>query len=195
MFKNHTKFFKVLILISSFAAVLCVAFLSIANAADPSVTESAVEAATSSVTATITETAEATESGIDAEAIGEQVNSILNWLKSVNMDDVRGWLIALCAKLGIDTATLFAFLIYYVKSKAKEAKDSKFYQDLIAKLDAEHQQKVEEITGEFNEKLDVLANTLTDYIKKQNSEKRQEAQKNVDIMKDALSEVKVNLDE
>ncbi|MCR5112721.1 MAG: hypothetical protein K6A63_02160 [Acholeplasmatales bacterium] len=131
----------------------------------------------------------------EAEATGESINTFLNWLKNLDMSQVRVWLGALIAKLVTDSGLILAMLIYFVKSKIKEAKTSTYYNELMSKMDEEYQKKIETILTDIEAKLDENSKTITTQIKKQNSEKRELAKANVDAMKDALSEVKVNLDE
>lgn len=124
----------------------------------------------------------------------EEESAFVKWIKSLDTDTVKGWIITLMAKLGIDTAVLFAMLIYFVKSKVKDAKTSKFYNDLIAKMDADHQKELEKVTNEFVEKLEALQDQVTNEIRKANSDERKQAKDNVDKMKAALNEITVELD-
>lgn len=124
----------------------------------------------------------------------EEESAFVKWIKSLDTDTVKGWIITLMAKLGIDTAVLFAMLIYFVKSKVKDAKTSKFYNDLISKMDAEHQKELEKVTNEFVTRLEELQAQVTNEIKKANSDERKQAKDNVDKMKAALNEITVELD-
>ena len=124
----------------------------------------------------------------------EEDSAFVKWIKSLDTDTVKGWIITLMAKLGIDTAVLFAMLIYFVKSKVKDAKTSKFYNDLISKMDAEHQKELEKVTNEFVTRLEELQAQVTNEIKKANSDERKQAKDNVDKMKAALNEITVELD-
>jgi len=124
----------------------------------------------------------------------EEKSAFEVWLESLDVETVKGWIIALMAKLGIDTAVIFAMLIYFVKSKVRDAKTTKFYEDLMAKMDAEHQKKLEDATDQFVKKLDELQAQVTNEIKKANSEERKAAKENVEKMKEALSEINVELE-
>ncbi len=129
----------------------------------------------------------------DTETAKED-SAFVKWIKSLNTDTVKGWIITLMAKLGIDTAVLFAMLIYFVKSKVKDAKTSKFYNDLISKMDAEHQKELEKVTNEFVTRLEELQAQVTNEIKKANSEERQQVKDDVAKMKAAMDEITISLD-
>lgn len=185
------KFIKLLIagtmMISAF---FFGAFVFTTHAAEPTVEETTSEV--------IETEAPAEEDIIDSkevEKIVDTANSFMAWVKQLDMQEVKTWIIAFMAKLGIDTALILSMLIYIVRSKLKEAKDSKFYKDLMAKMDAEHQKQIEDLIKSFDEKLQKLNSNVIDSIKKQNSEKRELAKNNVDEMRAALGEIKVNLDE
>ncbi len=124
----------------------------------------------------------------------EEDSAFVKWIKSLDTDTVKGWIITLMAKLGIDTAVLFAMLIYFVKSKVKDAKTSKFYNDLISKMDAEHQKELEKVTNEFVTRLEELQTQVTNEIKKANSEERQQVKDDVAKMKAAMDEITISLD-
>ena len=124
----------------------------------------------------------------------EEDSAFVKWIKSLDTDTVKGWIITLMAKLGIDTAVLFAMLIYFVKSKVKDAKTSKFYNDLISKMDAEHQKELEKVTNEFVTRLEELQAQVTNEIKKANSEERQQVKDDVAKMKAAMDEITISLD-
>ncbi len=151
--------------------------------------------ATETTTAEEAETTETTADTSDAEAVGEQINSLFNWFKKIDMDQVRVWFIAFIGKLVTDTGLILSMLIYFVKSKIKEGKESKYYNELISKLDAEHQKKLEEYLQLVDSKLEENNKAIAAQIKKQNSDERETAKANVDAMKSALEQVKVDLDE
>lgn len=120
---------------------------------------------------------------------------LYTWLKSVDFEAVKGWVIAFMAKCGLDTSILLACLILFVKGKLKDTKENEKYQKFKEQLDAEHQKEIENLEKQFNDKLDRVYDVVIDTIKKQNSEKREIAKNNVDEMRAALGEIKVNLDE
>lgn len=128
------------------------------------------------------------------ESVVEATGSFVAWLKTLDAENIKAWIIGIIAKLGIDTAFIFSMLIYFVKMKVKEAKQSQFYNDLIAKMDADSQKKIEDITNGFVTKLEELESQVTNEIKKANSEERKLAKENVEKMKEALSEITIGLD-
>ena len=138
--------------------------------------------------------AEAEETANTGDVV-EATNTLFNWFKTINMDDIRAWFTGLLIKFGVDTTLIISALIYIVRSKVKEAKQTAFYKELIAKLDAENAAKIEEIMNNFDSKLEALNNNFIATIKKQNAEKREEAKANVDQAKAALDEIKIKLDE
>lgn len=125
----------------------------------------------------------------------EKESEFYHWFKNVNFETVKVFVGAFMAKCGIDTLTLIALLIVFVKGKVKKAADDEKYKKFKEELDAQHQKEIEDLEKGFNEKLDKVYNVVIDTIKKQNSEKREIAKNNVDEMRAALGEIKVNLDE
>ncbi len=144
------------------------------------------------------ETTESTSNEVADTTNDEEIKEdgqFVKWLKSLNMDDFRAWIIALFSYLGINFGLVVSMLIYFVRNKIREAKENKYYTDLISQLDAKHQKEIEDLMASFDEKLGELNTNVIDVIKKQNSEKREIAKNNVDEMRAALGEIKVNLDE
>ena len=125
----------------------------------------------------------------------EATNTLIEWIKNLSMDDIKAWLIAICSKLGIDTMLIVSTVIYVLRTKAKEARDSKFYKDLMAKMDEEYRKHVEDLMNQMDQKLESVNENVVGTIKKQNAEKREEAKATVDQAKAALSEIKISLDE
>lgn len=121
-------------------------------------------------------------------------NAVLDWIKSLDVESVKGWIIALAAKAGIDTMLVISMLIVFIRTKVREARTDAYYQELIAKMNEEQQRKFEAMLNDIESKLDDNNRVITDTIKKQNSEKRELAKENVDTMRNALGEIKANLD-
>lgn len=132
---------------------------------------------------------------VESETTTEATNTLIEWIKNLSMDDIRAWLIAICSKLGIDTMLIVSTVIYVVRTKAKEARDSKFYKDLMAKMDEEYRKHIEDLMNQMDQKLESVNENVVGTIKKQNAEKREEAKATVDQAKAALSEIKISLDE
>ena len=139
--------------------------------------------------------AESEEIANEAVENVEVTNTLFNWLQSLNMDDIRSWVAAIFVKLGIDTTLIISCVIYIVRAKIKEAKQTAFYNELLSKLDEKNAKKVEEIAQSFDAKLEKLNNDFSNILKKQNAEKREEAKATVDQARAALSDIKITLDE
>ena len=157
--------------------------------------EAPAEPTTSEVVETETPAEDDVIDSKEVDKIVDTTNSFMAWVKQLDMKEVKTWIIALMGKLGIDTALVLYMLIYVVRSKLKEAKETQFYKDLMAKMSAEHQKEIEDLIKSFDEKLEKVNANVIESIKKQNSEKRELAKNNVDEMRAALGEIKVNLDE
>ena len=125
----------------------------------------------------------------------ENTNAIIEYFKTWTIGDIKGWIAAICAKLGIDTLTMLALFVYFIRAKVKEAHESEEHNKAMEKLSADHQKEIQDLEKAHEEQLEKVYNVLIDTIKKQNSEKREIAKNNVDEMRAALGEIKVNLDE
>lgn len=133
-----------------------------------------------------------TATAID-EAIGA-ANSLYEYIKTLDMETVKGWITAIGAFLGIDVLTLIGIAIAWLRLKLKSIRESEAYKNALAKQSAEFQAKEEELAKEYDEKLENFQKTVLTEIKKQNNEKKQLAQNNVDLANAALSEITVELD-
>lgn len=123
------------------------------------------------------------------------VEKLVDWLKSVNMADFKAWIIGLCSYLGLSLGTFLFIGIKLIMAKTQSVKQEKFYQELTAKMDEEHKKQMSELVDSFNKKLAESDQAMKDYIKSQNSEKRQQIKSDVDRVKQALGEIDVTLDE
>ena len=123
------------------------------------------------------------------------VEKLVDWLKSVNMADFKAWIIGLCSYLGVSLGTFLFIGIKLIMAKTQSVKQEKFYQELTAKMDEEHKKQMSELVDSFNKKLAESDQAMKDYIKSQNSEKRQQIKSDVDRVKQALGEIDVTLDE
>lgn len=141
------------------------------------------------------EVATATE---EAEQVAEQtktaIQTAIDWLKSFSADDIKGWFIAFCVKFGVDTSILLTLAIALIRTKVNKVSQEKLYQDLIAKLDAQHQEKVEQLIKEFDSKLEEVNNNVTASIKELDEEKRKEAESDIAVLKDKLAQLKTDVE-
>ena len=121
----------------------------------------------------------------------QEASNVVDWLKTWSIDDIKAWIVVLASKLGIDVTLLFTLAIALIRTKVREARTTEFYKELIAKLDAEHQKKVEDMILEFDEKLAKVEATVTDSIKMLDEKKRKEADDEIAVLKNKLEEIKI----
>lgn len=130
----------------------------------------------------------------EQEEIKQEVKNALDWFKSLDAEAVKGWLIGLVAYLGANILVLLFFIVKLILSKTKEYKQTELWNQVVAKMDAEHQEKVENLIKEFNTKMETLQNELKEEINKLDDEKKQVAANNIAILKDNLNDIKVDLE-
>lgn len=136
---------------------------------------------------------EETETNV-VEEIQEETNSVFEYFKSWTASDIKAWIGVLATKLGIDTLTILGLVFYFIRAKVREAKQTEFYNELITKLDAEHQKKVEELIAEFDSKLAEVQNAVIDTLNAQDEAKRQEAEQNLDTLKAQIENIKADIE-
>lgn len=159
-----------------------------------------VENTTPATTETTTNEEETTTTTIDTtpSEVVEQTNTALktavDFIKNFSSDDARAWFIALCTKLGIDTALLFGLAFGLLRTRLKEHRQSEFYKELMAKMDAQHQEKVEQLVQEFDNKLIEVQNVVTDSIKQLDEKKRKEAEDDIAVLKNNLETLKAEIE-
>lgn len=176
---------KTLIALSIFALVitLSLVFTTTFAAELPEATETAITTTTTQAT-TPEATAQATSS----------VEKLVDWLKSVNMADFKGWIVGLMSYFGVNLGVFIFVAIKLLMFKSEQFKQEKFYKELIAKMDETHKKEMEELVDGFNKELADVNKNVLDCIKKQNSERRQIAKDNVDKVREALGEINVALE-
>lgn len=130
----------------------------------------------------------------EQEEIKQEVKNALDWFKSLDAEAVKGWLIGLASYLGANVLVLLALVIKLILSKTKEYKQTELWNQVVAKMDAEHQEKVENLIKEFNTKMETLQNELKEEINKLDDEKKQVAKNNIAILKDNLNDIKEDLE-
>ncbi len=128
------------------------------------------------------------------EEVVEKVNSALAWLKQIDAESVKGWLIAIASYLGANILVLLALVIKLVLSKTKEYKQTEFWNQVVAKMDQEHQEKVEKLVEEFNTKMVELQDDLKQEMAKLDDEKKKVAANNIALLKDNLQDIKEDLE-
>jgi len=91
----------------------------------------------------------------------------LNKLSWKDAEAIIGWIITYFV---LNIGVIGAFGLGLIKSHTKSIRQSDVYQQAMAKLDAEHQQKVEEMINNFEKTID----DLKSQIEKSNEEHKQE---------------------
>ena len=140
------------------------------------------------------ETTEQETENQEVEQVKQEVKNALDWFKSLDAEAVKGWLIGLVVKSGVDALVLLYFVVKMILAKTKEYKQTELWNQVIAKMDAEHQEKVENLIKDFNSQLADIENTLKEEINKLDDEKKQVAKNNIAILKDNLNDIKVDLE-
>ena len=135
-----------------------------------------------------------TEQPEEQEEVKEDVKSALAWFKSLDAESVKGWLVAIASYLSANALVLLALVIKLVLSKTKEYKQDKFYQELKAKMDAEHQKEMEDLMEELNQKLVDVQASVNNTIASLDEKKKEEAKTNIELLKKNLDEIKVDLE-
>ena len=190
MKKNLIKLFILGSVITSFLFVL---FLGVnVNAEEVENTEPTTQETTDE-NSEVLNNEEETETNV-VEEIQEETNSVFEYFKTWTASDIKAWIGVLATKLGIDTLTILGLVFYFIRAKVREAKQTEFYNELIAKLDAEHQKKVEDLIAEFDSKLAEVQNAVIDTLNAQDEAKRQEAEQNLDTLKAQIENIKADIE-
>lgn len=176
--KNIVKIFLG-VFITSFIFVLSFMFVGVAHAEEVA-------------TATATATTQTTEQAV--EQTKTTIQTAIDFLKNLKAEDVKGWIVAIFVKFGLDTGILLTLAIALVRTKLSNVSNSKMYQELEAKLTAEHQKEMKELIKEFDNKLEEVNNNVTDSIKQLDEEKRKEAESDIAVLKDKLAQLKTDVE-
>ena len=135
-----------------------------------------------------------TEQPEEQEEVKQDIKNALDWFKSLDAESVKGWLIAIASYLGANVLVLLALVIKLVLSKTKEYKQTEFWNQVVAKMDKEHQEKVEKLVEEFNAKMETLQDELKQEMTKLDDEKKKVAANNIAVLKDNLQTIKEDLE-
>ena len=166
------RLIKVLVggVIASFILVLCFTFMGVFAAEEEVVEEATTEATT-------------------------KVQSAIDFLRSMSVDDLKGWMAGAIAYLSANIITFAGIGIAFIRAKVKNYQTDEKYKEIIAKMDADHQAKVEDLIQSFNKKLDEAQSSINETIASLDEKKKTEAKANMEELKKSLSEIKVVLDE
>lgn len=179
MKKNTLIKILTVVLTTTFILVLSFMFVGVAHAEEVA-------------TATATATTQTTEQAV--EQTKSAIQTAIDWLKSFSADDIKGWFIAFISKFVLDTGILLTLAIALIRTKLNKVSEDKLYQDLIAQLDAQHQEKVEQLIKEFDNKLEEVNNNVTASIRQLDEEKRKEAESDIAVLKDKLAQLKTEVE-
>jgi len=178
---KSNKLIKILLgsIIASFIFVVCFfAFSGNAYAAE--------EVATATTQATAT-TSEATDTAT-------KVKSAVDWLKSLSMDDLKGWLATAIAFLVTNATIILGLAIALIKLRVSQVQKSNAYESLKAKMDVDHQEKMESLIKEFNSKLDGCQVSINETIASLDEKKKEEAKTSIATLQEKLKDIKVEVE-
>ena len=181
MKKNFIKLFILGSVITSFLFVLFLGFN--VNAEEVENTEPTTQETT---------TQEQVNDVVDE--VQENTNEIIEYFKGWTMDDIKAWIGVIATKLGIDTLTILGLVFYFIRVKVRESRQTEFYKDLVTKMDAEHQKKVEDLIAEFDSKLEEVQKAVVDTLNAQDEAKRKEAEQNLDTLKAQIEAIKTDIE-
>lgn len=121
-------------------------------------------------------------------------NGFIEYFSGWSVDNVKAWVVGLIAKTGLDAGVLLVLVIYLLKLRIKNIKDSEKYQELKASLDAEHQKEVERIEKSFDDRLAEIQAYIVDYVKQQDEAKKEEIKGNIATLKTQLDNIKADIE-
>lgn len=170
---KRNKLFKVLVggVIASFILVLCFAFTGVAFAAEET-------------------TVAATEAG---EAV-KKVQTAIDWIKSLSIDDLKGWLAGIIAYLSANLLVIIFLVIKLVLNSVKKYQESEEHNKVIEKMNAEQKKQEAECLNAVTKKLDELALKVEQSIVASDEKKKTEAAANIEVLKKSLDEIKVEIE-
>lgn len=122
------------------------------------------------------------------------IQTAIEWLKTWSIDDLKGWIIGVFSFLGINTTIILTLAIALIRGKITKINDSKFYKELEAKLNAEHQKKMEDFIKSVDDKLSENQQLLIDQMNKLDEKKKAEAQANIEVLKTQLEDIKIDVE-
>lgn len=140
--------------------------------------------------ATNEETTETTEQ----EEVKKDIQTAFDWLKQIDAESVKGWLVAFVVTVGVAALIIAVLVVALILAKTKNYKQTELYNQVVTKMDAEHQKKMEEKADEFNKGLAGLQETLKQEIVKLDDEKKEVARNNIAILKTNLDDIKEDLE-
>lgn len=137
---------------------------------------------------------ETTQDTATTEEAVKTVTSAVEWIKSLSVDDIKGWIAGLIAFASGNVMIFISLGIALIKTRLTKIKDDKFYKELESKLNAEHQAKMEEFIKSIDNKLTDSQNIILEQVKNLDEKKKAEAESNIEVLKSNLENIKINLE-
>ena len=122
------------------------------------------------------------------------IKTAIDFIRSMSADDLKGWLAGAIAYFSANIVTFVGIGIAFIRAKVKNYQTDEKYKEIIAKLDADHQAKVEALIESFNAKLDNAQSSINSTIESLDEKKKSEAKANIEVLKQSLDEIKVDLE-
>ena len=110
------------------------------------------------------------------------------------MDDLKGWLAAGLAFLITNATIILGLAIALIKLRVSQVQKSNAYEALKAKMDVDHQEKMENLVKEFNAKLDDCQVAINESIASLDEKKKEEAKNSIATLQEKLNDIKVEVE-
>ena len=136
----------------------------------------------------------AAETETNAEAVADATGKFIDWLKCLDMDAIKGLGAGIIAYLSANFLVIVGLVIKIVLDGSKKAKESKFYQELTAKMDETHKKQLQDLTDKFTKQVESINTAVVEEIKRQNNEERVATKESIAKMKGALDSINIELD-
>lgn len=136
----------------------------------------------------------AEETAEETQEAQNTFQSAIDCIKSWSVDDLKGLIIGAFSFLGVNSAIFLSMAIALIKIRLTKVQQDKFYTELKAKLDAEHQKEVDDLLKSIDTKLTESQNIILDEVKNLDEKKKAEAESNIEVLKNNLENIKVELE-
>lgn len=112
------------------------------------------------------------------------------FFKWSDFEAVIGWIITY---LAVNYATILAFVVTLLIKKTASVKQSKKFQDALAKLTLEQQEEIKSLVTNYENKLEELQNNLNDFIKTTQEEVKSYQEKLEELQADSTVAITTDL--
>lgn len=136
----------------------------------------------------------AEETAEETQEAQNTFQSAIDFIRNWSVDDLKGLIIGAFSFLGVNSAIFLSMAIALVKIRLTKVQQDKFYTELKAKLDAEHQKEVDDLLKSIDTKLTESQNIILDEVKNLDEKKKAEAESNIEVLKENLNNIKVELE-